>query len=292
MSNSFERYQKRRLKSSYFSVILSVALVLFVLGVLGLIVVKSSKIANHFKEQVVVTFFIKNNVSRNQAEALQKSIEKKDFCKSVVFIAKEDAAKAFSKDIGEDFMSFLGENPLKNALDIHLNPAFIEPHTMEVIKKDLMKNAFAEEVVYDVPLIQLLSQNIKKISFWILIIAGIFTLIAIVLINSSIRLSVYSKRFTIKTMQMVGATKRFIRRPFIWKSIRLGIAGALLASVALGGLVYSVSKRLPQLDLLSDSKDLLLVFTSIFMLGIVVTWFSTYFATQRFLNLKTDQLYS
>lgn len=292
MSNSFERYQKRRLKSSYFSVILSVALVLFVLGVLGLLVVKSSKIANHFKEQVVITFFVKDKVSKNNITELQKSIEKKDFCKSVTFISKEAAAKEFSKEIGEDFMEFLGSNPLKNALDIHLKPEFIQPERMAEIKKDLLKNAFAEEVVYDAPLIQLLSQNIQKISFWILIVAGVFTLIAIVLINSSIRLSVYSKRFTIKTMQMVGATKRFIRLPFIWQSVRLGIAGALLACVALGGLIYSIAKRVPQLELLTDTKALALVFGGVFLMGILVTWFSTYFATQRFLNLKTDQLYS
>lgn len=292
MSNSFERYQKRRLKSSYFSVILSVALVLFVLGVLGLLVVKSSKIANHFKEQVVITFFVKDKVSKNNITELQKSIEKKDFCKSVTFISKETAAKEFSKEIGEDFMEFLGSNPLKNALDIHLKPEFIQPERMAEIKNDLLKNAFAEEVVYDAPLIQLLSQNIQKISFWILIVAGVFTLIAIVLINSSIRLSVYSKRFTIKTMQMVGATKRFIRLPFIWQSVRLGIAGALLACVALGGLIYSIAKRVPQLELLTDTKALALVFGGVFLMGILVTWFSTYFATQRFLNLKTDQLYS
>lgn len=292
MSNSFERYQKRRLKSSYFSVILSVALVLFVLGVLGLLVVKSSKIANHFKEQVVITFFVKDKVSKNNIDELQKRIEKKDYCKSVAFISKDQAAEQFSKEIGEDFMEFLGSNPLKNALDIHLNPEFIQPERMAEIKKDLLKNAFAEEVVYDAPLIQLLSQNIQKISFWILVVAGVFTLIAIVLINSSIRLSVYSKRFTIKTMQMVGATKRFIRLPFIWQSIRLGIAGALLACAALGGVIYSIAQRVPQLELLTDTKALALVFGGVFLMGILVTWFSTYFATQRFLNLKTDQLYS
>jgi cell division transport system permease protein len=137
-----------------------------------------------------------------------------------------------------------------------------------------------------------LTQNIQKISFWVLAIAGFFTVIAIVLINSSIRLSVYSKRFTIKTMQMVGATKRFIRRPFVWNSIRLGVLGACLASGGLLALLYALSQQIPELELLTDLKSLALVFGGVLLVGILVTWISTFFATQRFLNLKTDQLYS
>jgi cell division transport system permease protein len=292
MSNSFERYQKRRLRSSYFSVILSIALVLFVLGVLGVLVLKSTKIANHFKEQVTLTFFLKDNVKRNQSKKLEETLKTKEYTKSVIYTSKETAAKEFSKDIGEDFLTFLGSNPLKNSIDIHLKPEFITPEKMEEIKTNMLKNTYVSEVLYDAPLIELLTKNIQKISFWILVIAGFFTLIAIVLINSSIRLSVYSKRFTIKTMQMVGATKRFIRRPFIWKSIRLGILGALLASIGLAALIYYVSERIPELGLLTDTKELGIVFAGVFLMGVLVTWFSTFFATQRFLNLKTDQLYS
>ena len=177
-------------------------------------------------------------------------------------------------------------------MDIHLNPDFITPDKMKTIEKELLKNAYVSEVLYDAPLIEMLTQNIQKISFWILVVAGFFTLIAVVLINSSIRLSVYSKRFTIKTMQMVGATKRFIRLPFIWKSIRLGIMGAGLASIGLASLLYYIGDAIPQLGLLSDKKDLVIVFSGVLLMGILVTWMSTFFATQRFLNLKTDQLYS
>lgn len=292
MSNSFDRYQKRRLRSSYFSVILSIALVLFVLGVLGVVVLKSTKIANHFKEQVAVTLFLKNNVKRSQSKKLEESLKTKEYTKSVVFVSKEAAAKDFSEEIGEDFLQFLGSNPLKNSIDIHLNPDFITPKKMKAIETEMLKNAYVSEVLYDAPLIEMLTRNIQKISFWILVIAGFFTLIAVVLINSSIRLSVYSKRFTIKTMQMVGATKRFIRLPFIWKSIRLGIFGALLASIGLAALLYYTSEQIPQLELLSNKKDLAIVFSGVLMMGILVTWLSTFFATQRFLNLKTDQLYS
>ena len=292
MSNSFDRYQKRRLRSSYFSVILSIGLVLFILGVLGIAVLKSNKIANHFKEQVAVTLFLKKDVTRSQSKKLEESLKTKGYTKTIVFVSKEAAAKDFSEEIGEDFIEFLGTNPLKNSIDIHLNPAFITPDKMKTIEKELLNNAFVSEVLYDAPLIEMLTRNIHKISFWILVIAGFFTLITVVLINSSIRLSVYSKRFTIKTMQMVGATKRFIRLPFIWKSIRLGIFGALLASIGLAALLYYVAEQIPQLELLSNRKDLVIVFSGILLMGILVTWISTFFATQRFLNLKTDQLYS
>ncbi|WP_139957679.1 cell division protein FtsX [Flavicella sediminum] len=291
MSSSFERHQKRRLKSSYFSVIVSIALVLFMIGVLGMVVLKSKQIANHFKEKVAITLFLKDNVSRAQSKKLEASLLKKDYTKSVVFLSKEQAAKIYSEDIGEDFLEFLGSNPLKNSIDVYLKSDHVAPLKMLDIKTELSENAYVSEVVYDEPLIQLLTQNIQKISFWILIVASFFGLVAILLINSSIRLSVYSKRFTIKTMQMVGATKRFIRRPFIWKSIRLGIFGAVVASAGLAALFYYTAQYFPELQLLSNKEELAIVFAGVFLIGILITWFSTYFATQRFLNLKTDQLY-
>jgi cell division transport system permease protein len=162
---------------------------------------------------------------------------------------------------------------------------------MTDIKNELLENTYVTEVVYDEPLIQLLTQNIQKISFWILVIAAFFALVAILLINSSIRLSVHSKRFTIKTMQMVGATKRFIRRPFVWRGVRLGLVGAFLASFGLGFLSYYLSQYFPELQLWSNKSELLMVVAGIFLTGFLITWLSTFFATQRFLNLKTDQLY-
>jgi len=150
---------------------------------------------------------------------------------------------------------------------------------------------FVDEVVYDKPLIALLNDNVKRISFWILVISGLFTFIAVLLINSSIRLSVYSKRFTIKTMQMVGATKGFIRRPFIWKSIKLGLVGAVVALIGMAAVLYYINKGFPELELLKDEMILGALFLAVLLLGILISWFSTFFATQRFLNLKTDELY-
>lgn len=291
MSSSFESYQKRRLKSSYFSVVISIALVLFMMGVLGMLLVKSNQITAHFKEKVAITVFLKDRVTPAQTKKLEELLHSKNYTKTTRFLSKDKAAEIYSKDIGEDFLEFLGKNPLKNSIDIYLKADFVSPLKMTDIKNELLENTYITEVVYDEPLIQLLTQNIQKISFWILVIAAFFALVAILLINSSIRLSVHSKRFTIKTMQMVGATKRFIRRPFVWRGVRLGLVGAFLASFGLGFLSYYLSQYFPELQLWSNKSELLMVVAGLFLTGFLITWLSTFFATQRFLNLKTDQLY-
>ncbi|WP_335965642.1 permease-like cell division protein FtsX [Galbibacter sp. PAP.153] len=291
MSKSFERYQKRKLISSYFSVILSIALVLFLLGMLGLLVINTKKLADHFKEQVAISVFLKDNAKEVEINQLQKSLAMTEYTKSATFVSKDEAAEEHSKEIGENFLEFLGYNPLQNSIDVHLKAAYVSTDSIQKIVTDLSKKDYVADISYDKPLIGMLNENVKRMSFWILIASGVFTIIAVLLINSSIRLSVYSKRFIIKTMQMVGATKRFIRRPFIWNSIKLGMIGALVAILAMGGILYYANTKMPQLNLLSDPLGLSLLFISIFVIGIIITWISTYIATQRFLNLRTDDLY-
>ncbi|MGV8946256.1 MAG: cell division protein FtsX [Lutibacter sp.] len=291
MNNSFDKYQKRRLRSSYLSVIVSIALVLFLVGLLGLIVLKTNSITKHFKEKVAITVFLKDNAKDSDVEILQAELKKKEYTKSVTYISKEEAAKIYSEDIGENFLEFLGENPLKNAIDISLNSDFVTPEIMAEIEKELVIRSIVSEVTYDKPLIELLSKNINRLSFWMLLFTSLFTLIAIVLINGSIRLSVYSKRFTIKTMQMVGATKRFIRGPFILQSVKLGVVGALVAIAGLVVFISYLNKNIPELELFTDLNILAIVFVGIIGLGILITWLSTFFATQRFLNLRSDELY-
>lgn len=291
MSSSFEKYQKRRLISSYFSVVISIALVLFLLGLLGLLVLNTKKVADHFKEQIAMTVYLKDNAKEVEIEQLKKSLALAEYTKSSTFVSKEEAAEAHSKEIGEDFMDFLGYNPLQNSIDVYIKADYVSPEQIDTIAKEITSKPFIDEVVYDKPLIALLNDNVKKISFWILVISGIFTFIAVLLINSSIRLAVYSKRFIIKTMQMVGATKSFIRRPFIWQSVKLGIIGAVLALIGMGAVLYYLNKSFPELELLSDSKLLVGLFVGILLMGIFITWLSTFFATSRFLNLKTDELY-
>ena len=291
MSTSFEKYQRRRLISSYFSVVISIALVLFLLGMLGLLVLNTKKVADHFKEQIALTVYLKDTAKEVEIEQLKKSLAMADYTKSTTYVSKEEAAEAHSKEIGEDFMEFLGYNPLQNSIDVYMNADFVSGEQVDEIAADLTSKNFVEEVIYDKPLIALLNENVKKISFWVLIASGVFTFIAVLLINSSIRLSVYSKRFIIKTMQMVGATKGFIRRPFIWQSVKLGIIGAIIALIGMAGALYYLNNSFPQLALTSNVKLLAGLFIGIFLLGILITWLSTFFATSRFLNLKTDELY-
>ncbi len=291
MSTSFEKYQRRRLISSYFSVVISIALVLFLLGMLGLLVLNTKKVADHFKEQIALTVYLKDTAKEVEIEQLKKSLAMADYTKSTTYVSKEEAAEAHSKEIGEDFMEFLGYNPLQNSIDVYMNADFVSGEQVDEIAADLTSKNFVEEVIYDKPLIALLNENVKKISFWVLIASGVFTFIAVLLINSSIRLSVYSKRFIIKTMQMVGATKGFIRRPFIWQSVKLGIIGAIIALIGMAGALYYLNNSFPQLSLTSDVKLLAALFIGVFVMGILITWLSTFFATSRFLNLKTDELY-
>ncbi|GAA4246365.1 MULTISPECIES: cell division protein FtsX [Winogradskyella] len=291
MASSFDKYQKRKLISSYVSVVISIALVLFLLGCLGLLVINSKKVADHFKEQVVMTIYLNDTAKDVEVNQLKKSLAMADYTKDAVYVSKEEAAEFMKAETGEDFMDFVGYNPLKNSIDVHLKADFVTTEQLAEISEGLSNKAFIEEIRYDNDLVELMNDNVKKITFWVLIISALFTLIAVLLINSSIRLAVYSKRFIIKTMQMVGATKRFIRRPFVWKSVQLGIIGALVALAGMAVVLYYLDLTFPELELLRNTVLIGALFVGIFLLGILITWISTFIATQRFLNLKTDQLY-
>jgi cell division transport system permease protein len=291
MSSNFDKFQKRRLISSYFSVVLSVFLVLFLLGVLGLFIINSKKLADDFKEKIAMTVFFKNEANDSVIKAFNTELKRAPFARSFVYVSKERAAKEHTDIIGEDFLTFLGENPLLNSYDIHLKADYVERDSITKIENSLRQNTMIEDIVYDKQLVNLVNDNIKKVSMWILIISGFLTVIAVLLINSSLRLSIHSNRFIIKTMQMVGATKSFIRKPFVLRSIKLGLLGAGLAIAALIGLLIYVETNFPGLGILEDKALIGLVLLAVFGLGVLITWVSTHFATQRFLNLRTDDLY-
>lgn len=291
MSQYIERYQKRRLISSYFSVTISIALVLFLLGILGLLVLNTKKLADHFKEQITISVFLKDSAKPVEIDQLQKSLAMAEYTKTAIYVSKEDAAEQYSEDIGENFQEFLGYNPLKNSFDVNLKADFVSPEQVSEIAENLTQKTFVEEVSYDKPLISLLNDNVKKISLWILLASALFMVIAVILINSSIRLSIYSKRFIIKTMQMVGATKTFIRKPFIANNVKLGIYGGLIALVGLAIVLYYVNATFPELGIFEDTGLLAFLFLGVLALGALISYISTYFATQRFLNLRTNDLY-
>ena len=291
MSSSYDKFQKRRLISSYFSVVLSVFLVLFLLGMLGLFIINSKKLADDFRENIAMTVFFKNEANDTIIKSFDAELKKAPFAKTFEYVSKDAAAKQHTDIIGEDFVTFLGENPLQNSFDIHLKADYVYKDSIAKVESQLRRNPMVSDIVYDKQLVNLVNDNIKKVSMWILIISGFFTVIAVLLINSSLRLSIHSNRFIIKTMQMVGATKAFIRKPFVLRSIRLGMIGAGLAILALIGVLIYLESNFPELGLLDDQLLIALVLISVFGIGVLITWLSTYFATQRFLNLRTDDLY-
>jgi cell division transport system permease protein len=291
MASNFDKFQKRRLISSYFSVVLSIFLVLFLLGILGFFIINSKKLADNFKEEIAMTVFFKNDANDTILKAFAKELKVTPFTKSFVYVSKEAAAKQHTDIIGEDFMTFLGTNPLQNSYDINLKADYVEKDSIVKIERQFRKNGMVADIVYDKQLVNLVNDNIKKVSMWILIISCFLTVIAVLLINSSLSLSIYSHRFIIKTMQMVGATKAFIRKPFVMRSVKLGMIGAGLAIIALIGVLLYLQTNFPSLGILDDKLLVALVLLLVFSLGVFITWISTYFATQRFLNLRTDDLY-
>lgn len=279
------------MRSSYASVVIGISLVLFLLGLLSFIVLKTSALAEHIKQQVELNVFLTGSDDPDQAPGIQKIIDKKDYTLHTSFISKEKAAQEMIEETGQDFVAFLGTNPLKDVINLHLKPEYVSTEKIENILKDIQSIDGVYEVSYNKSLIELLNKNLRTIGFWILLVSALLTSIAVVLINAAIRLSVYSKRFTIKTMQMVGATKSFIRRPFIKSGIKLGIAGALIAITAITGLAYYIDSTIPNIHLTNDYRILGITAGIILVAGIVITWISTYLATKKFLNLRTDQLY-
>lgn len=283
-----EKFNKRRLITTYFSVVVSISLVLFLTGILGILLINSKKVADHFKEQIVMTIYVKDSAKEIELKQLQKTLRLNAATKRVIYVSKEEASKRHANEIGEDFMEFLGYNPLLNSIDVYFKATFLNPAMVSKLSKDIALYSYVNEVVYDRPLIELLDQNIKKITFWMLLASSLFIFVAVLLINSSIRLSIYSKRLIIKTMQLVGATKSFIRRPFIKTHLLMSTLGSMVAMSGMAVVIYEMQKRFPELQVFENPTALLLVFVGVFLLGLGITMISTFFATQRYLNLKSD----
>ena len=288
--NTQSEYKKTRLISSYFSVTLSIALVIFILGILGILLINSQKIESHFKEQISFTIYINELAKPIQIKQLQKSLKLKKETKNVNYVSKEKAAETHAELIGEDFIEFLGYNPLLNSIEVRFFSEYVSPAFLEKLKFSLENENYINEVYYDVPLIELLDKNTKKISQGLVATTITLLLIAILLINSSIRISIYSKRLIIKTMQLVGATKNFIIKPFLIKYLILGFYGSFIAILSLSFIIYFVNNKYPELDLSKNLYEITMVFLIICILSFLITGISSFFATKRFLNLKTNQV--
>ncbi len=283
-----DKFNRRRLVSTYFSVVISISIVLFLTGILAILLINSKKVADHFKEQIVMTIYIEDSAKEIELKQLQKTLTLNSATKKVNFVSKEEASKRHANEIGEEFMEFLGYNPLLNSVDVYFKASFLNPAMVSKLSKDIELYTYVNEVVYDKPLLELLDENIKKITFWMLLASVVFIFVAVLLINSSIRLSIYSKRLIIKTMQLVGATKKFIRGPFIKTHLLMSILGSIIAMLGMAAFTYEIQNRFPELQIFENPYETALVFAGVFVLGLGITLISTFFATQRYLNLRTD----
>jgi cell division transport system permease protein len=291
MATQDEKYNKRRLKGSYFTTIVSISLVLFMLGLLGLIILHSKKLSDYVKENIGFSIIIKENVKEAGIIQLQKILDATPYVKSTHYITKEEAGKEFAEELGEDFTSFLGYNPLLPTIEVRFRAEYANNDSLTIIKDKILANSNVKEVWYQESLVDLVNKNVRKIGFILLGFSGLLLIIAIALINNTIRLSVYSKRFIIRSMQLVGATRRFISRPFIMKGILQGIIGAFIAIGLLIGIIYISQREMPELVTLQELDLFLSLFGIVILLGVLITWLSNYFAVRKYIKIKSDNLY-
>ncbi len=291
MATPDEKYNRRRLKGSYFTTIVSISLVLFMLGLLGLIVLHSKKLSDYVKENIGFSVIMKEKVKEAGIIKLQKILDATPYVKSTHYITKEEAGKEFAEELGEDFTSFLGYNPLLPTIEVRFRAEYANNDSLTIIKEKILANNNVKEVWYQESLVDLVNKNVRKIGFIILGFSGLLLIIAIALINNTIRLSVYSKRFIIRSMLLVGATRRFIRKPFIMKGILQGIVSALIAIALLIGVIYISQREMPELVNLQEFDLFLSLFGIVILLGVFITWLSNYFAVRKYIKIKSDNLY-
>lgn len=291
MSRNEDKISKRRLQTSTATTIISISLVLFMLGLLGLIVLHAQKLSDYVKENIGFSVIIKEDVKEPGIIEFQKKLDIEPFVKSTEYITPERAAKELTEDLGEDFVGFLGYNPLLASIDVRLKADYANNDSLAMLEKKLLAKPVVKEVFYHKSLVELVNQNIRRIGLVILAFTAVLLLISIALINNTIRLSVYSKRFIIRSMQLVGATQAFIRKPFLLKSLLHGLISAVIAILLLGVVLYFSRQVLPELVDLQDIDMILSLFGIVTALGLIITGLSTLFAVRKFLKISHDRLY-
>ena len=285
------KYSNRRLKSSFVTTVVSISLVLFMLGLLGMILLHAKKLSNYVKENISLSVILSEDVKEAKIIEFQKKLDITDYVKSTEYITKEQAAEDLSRELGEDFIEFLGYNPLSPTIDLHLKANYANTDSIQKIEKEILTNKYVKEVFYQKSLVHLVNDNLKKISYVILGFSVLLLLIAIALINNTIRLSVYARRFLIKSMQLVGATQGYIRRPFVILSIIHGLVSSLIAILLLTGILYLTQTEIPEIIKLQDYKIFLSLFVIMIFLGIFFTGISTFFAVRKYLKINNDKIY-
>ena len=279
---------------SYFMSLMSITLVLFLLGVFALLMMHAQKLSNHLKENIGFEVVMNSNVKESDILKLQKQLDDMPAVKSTEYITKDEAIRRLSEDLGEDFLQWLGneENPLLPSIDVRFNAAYANPDSLSVIETNLLKNTDIKEIYYQKSLVNLINQNVRRIGIALIIISLMLLIISITLIRNTIRLSIYAKRFLVRSMQLVGATPAFISKPFIRKGRWQGFFGALLADALLALLLYGLTRRLPELTLVQDYKIIAGIFVGILVLGLLLGGLSTRFALRKYLHANVDRLYA
>lgn len=291
MARPEEKFNRRRLRASYVTSVVSIALVLFMLGLLGLIIMHAQKLSDYVKENIGFSIIMKENVPESNILIYQKALNATSFVKSTEYITRERAAAGLQKDLGEDFVDFLGYNPLLPSIEVSLKADYANNDSLKLIEQNVLGNSQVKEVYYQKSLVDMVNQNVRKISMVLFGFSMLLLLISVALINNTIRLSVYSKRFLIKSMLLVGATRGFIQRPFMVKGLLHGLAAAFMAIVLLIGLLYLAARQMPELVGLLNKNMFIALFGIIIVAGLTLSCISTWLAVRKFLSMKTDHLY-
>ena len=280
-----------KILSSSVSIIVSLSLVLFMLGVLGLLLINSQKISNYVKENIGFTIMLNDDINDVERISLEKELISANFVKNTRFVSKSEAAQKLQKELGEDFISFLGYNPLLNSIEITLNAKYTSVDSLNLIAENLSKNTKIYEIFYQKDLIKKLNENVNKLSLFLIVFCLLLFFISFTLINNTIRLSIYSKRFLIRTMRLVGATNYFIQKPFLEKSIYEGVYSSIFAVFLLMGSINLVQKEIASILNINDIKNIGIVFILIFTFGLLISFFSTYFAVKKHIYQKQNKIY-
>lgn len=291
MAKYQEGISKGRLRSSYFTQIVSISLVLFLLGLLGFVLINARELSDYFRESLSFSVMLDEDSKEADIRMLQKDLDAKQFVKSTEYISKEQAAEKLREELGEDFLSFMGYNPLLPSIDVYLFADYTHPDSVLNIERYLMEYDAVNEVYFQESFLHLINENVSKISAMLLVFSGLLLFISLTVINNTIRISVYSKRFLIRTMQLVGATGSFIRKPFLWRSVIHGIIAALFSIILLMSILYFVEQEYYLLFSLQDIGLLLSLFGGIVIIGIFINLISTFFSVNKYLGISEDKLY-
>lgn len=291
MKESKPKRLKKRIFTSWITSLVSISLVLTMLGFLSIILINGQQLSDYVREKIGFTLVLHDNVKPADIKKLQERLNNSKFVKSTRYVDKETASKELTQQLGEDFSGFLGYNPLFESIEVKLYASYTKTDSLQILEKKFLTYPQVKEVFYQKDLVQVINQNIRKISFIVLVISTLLTIIFIALINNTIRISVYARRFTINTMQMVGASNAFIRKPFIKQSLLMGFYGAIIANIVLAGGVYAYRNQLVGLGTPDNMYNLGLVFLIVFFLGLVFAWISTLFAVNKFLKMKFDEMF-